>query len=152
MKPTRPWLALLVLPCLATAAGTALAGAAAPKAHHALPYAQCIQLDHINEWHVLDQRTALVRTGPDRYLVSLQADCPRLGIGVPGLLFHTSASDQAVGGGRICGDLGETVGARTQPPCAIESVSRIDKAQFDRLEKQAKRHGSGAEPMGNGKP
>lgn len=152
MKPTRPWFALLALVWLAAAGSTAVAAATAAPTRHALPYAQCIRIDRINEWHVVDNRTALVRTGPYRYLVSLRADCPRLGIGVPGLLFRTSASDRAIGGDRICGDLGETVSAPTQPPCAIGSVRRIGKPQFDRLEKQALRHGSGAEPVGTVKP
>jgi len=31
-----------------------------------LPYALCIQTDKINESHIVDARTALVRTGPHR--------------------------------------------------------------------------------------
>ncbi|MBP1475587.1 hypothetical protein J7I44_14835 [Frateuria sp. MAH-13] len=111
----------------------------------ALPYAQCIQTDNINEWHVVDARTALVRTGPYRYVVHLKADCPRLGIGVPGFLLRASESGKSVGGGRICGDLGESVSAREQPPCAISSVEMVDKARFEHLREHAARHGSGAE-------
>lgn len=111
----------------------------------ALPYAQCIQTDKINEWHVVDARTALVRTGPYRYVVHLKADCPRLGIGVPGLLLRPSESGKSVGSGRICGDLGETVGARDQPPCAISSVEMVDKTRFEQMREHAARHGSGAD-------
>ncbi|WP_049623536.1 DUF6491 family protein [Frateuria defendens] len=109
------------------------------------PISACIRLDQINEWHVVDPRTALVRTGPYRYQVKLQNDCPRLGIGVPGLLFRPNESNKLVGQSRICGEVGETVQARNQPPCAIASVSKIDKAQFDSLSKQAPRHGSAAD-------
>lgn len=134
------------LPFLLLAASGATAFAAdAPPALRPLPYAQCIQTDRINEWHIVDQRTALVRTGPYRYVVHLKADCPRLGIGVPGFLLHASASGKAAGEGRICGGLGETVSARDQPPCAISSVETVDKARFDRMRKHAARHGSGAE-------
>jgi hypothetical protein len=128
---------------LATASSSAAVAASAPD--KSLPYAQCIQIDKINEWHIVDPRTALVRTGPYRYVVHLKADCPRLGIGVPGFLLRVSESDKSVGGGRICGDVGETVSARDQPPCAISSVEMVDQARFDRMSKHAARHGSGAE-------
>jgi len=111
----------------------------------ALPYAQCIQTDKINEWHIIDARTALVRTGPYRYVVHLKADCPRLGIGVPGLLLRASESGKSVGEGRICGGLGETVSARDQPPCAISSVEMVDKAKFEQMREHAARHGIAAE-------
>ena len=110
-----------------------------------LPYAQCIQTDKINEWHIVDPRTALVRTGPYRYVVHLKADCPRLGIGVPGFLLRASESGKSVGGGRICGDLGESVSARDQPSCAISSVDVVDKAKFEQMRGHALRHGSGAD-------
>jgi hypothetical protein len=125
--------------------GCAAAWAAEVPQHKPLPYAQCIQTDKINEWHIVDKRTALVRTGPYRYAVHLKADCPRLGIGVPGFLLHASESGKVAGGNRICGDLGETVAARDQPPCAISSIEKIDQADFERMRKQAARHGSGAE-------
>lgn len=127
---------------MAASSAAALAGSVP---HKPLPYAKCIQIDKINEWYVVDARTALVRTGPYRYVVRLQAACPRLGIGVPGFLLKPSESDKAVGGGRICGDLGETVSARDQPACAISSVEPIDQAGFDKLRGHAARHGSGAD-------
>lgn len=109
------------------------------------PQSECLRVDRINEWHVVDHRTAIVRTGPKRYLVKLQASCPRLGIGNPGLLFSPNESNKALGESRICGETGETVRARDQPPCAIASVRVIDKAQFDRLGAAARHHGSGAD-------
>lgn len=128
---------------LLVATSSAALGANTPG--KALPYAQCIQTDKINEWNVVDARTALVRTGPYRYVVHLKADCPRLGIGVPGFLLKASESGKSVGGGRICGDLGESVSAREQPPCAISSVEMVDKARFEQMREHAARHGSGAE-------
>ncbi|NUO71859.1 MAG: hypothetical protein HOQ10_03980 [Frateuria sp.] len=130
---------------LATASCTTALAGNAPSAHKPLPYARCIQTDKINEWHIVDPRTALVRTGPYRYEVHLQADCPRLGVGLPGFLLRANESNKAVGGGRICGEVGETVSARDQPPCAISSVTLIDQTKFDQLRKHAVRHGSGAE-------
>ena len=138
MKPL-PWL------CLSFAVACTAAFAGNPPSRTSLPYAQCIQTDKINEWHIVDARTALVRTGPYRYVVHLKADCPRLGVGLPGFLLRASESNKTVGGGRICGDVGQTVGARDQPPCAISSISQVDQAKFDQLRKHALRHGSGAE-------
>jgi hypothetical protein len=141
-------MAMKPLPFLCLSAAVACTAAFAgngPPARTPLPYAQCIQTDKINEWHVVNQRTALVRTGPYRYIVRLRADCPRLGIGVPGFLLHTNPSNRAVGNGRICGEAGETVAARDQPPCAIASVTVTDQANFEQLRKRAARHGSGAE-------
>lgn len=128
----------------AASCATAFAGDLSPT-RKPLPYAQCIQTDKINEWYVVDKRTALVRTGPYRYVVHLQADCPRLGIGVPGFLLRANESNKAAGNGRICGETGETVSARDQPPCAISSLTTLDKAGFDRMRQHAARHGSGAE-------
>ncbi|UGB38858.1 DUF6491 family protein [Frateuria soli] len=133
-------LSLLLLLAIASPA----AFAAGPSGS-GLQYARCIQTDKINEWHVVDARTALVRTVPYRYVVHLKADCPRLGIGVPGFVLHASESGKAVGGGRICGEVGETVSARDQPACAISSVETIDTATFERMREHAARHGSGAE-------
>jgi hypothetical protein len=78
-------------------------------------------------------------------VIHLQADCPRLGLGVPGFMLRSNASNKVVGAGRICGEAGETVSARDQPPCAIGSVSPVDKAMFERMRKHATHHGSGAD-------
>jgi hypothetical protein len=124
---------------LAASMGTVLAQSA--PAGKTLPYRDCIRLDQINEWHVVDARTAIVRTGPyQRYLVKLQSDCPRLGIGNAGLMFVPSESDKAISPPRICGGLGEKVRARSQPGCAIDSLSLIDEAAFDDYRAKAKRH------------
>src|SRR5262249_34479545 len=73
-----------------------------------LPYADCIRLDQINEWHVVDPKTAIVRTGPyQRYLIKLKASCDKLGIGNPGLTFVPSEADKATSPIRICGGVGE---------------------------------------------
>jgi hypothetical protein len=109
------------------------------------PIADCIATDRINEWHVVDDQTITVRTGPDRYVVKTQVACPRLGIG-PGIHFRSSPDKLAVGMPRICGDVGDAVRSRSQPPCAIVSVEKTDKDSFDKLNAGARRHGSGAEP------
>ena len=108
------------------------------------PVADCLRADRINEWHVVDDRTITARTGPDRYLVKLQVACPRLRYGPPTLLFHSNPANQAVIPFSICGEVGESVRAPGQPPCAIQSVRKIDKAEFDKLSAHAGRNGSGA--------
>ncbi|HEX5305389.1 MAG TPA: DUF6491 family protein [Dyella sp.] len=137
MKRT-PFLLLLAAASCATAFAT-------DAPHKPLPYAQCIQTDRINEWYIVDSRTALVRTGPHRYAVHLKADCPRLGIGVPGFLLQASEATKALGGSRICGEIGETASARDQPPCAVSAVEILDQATFERMRKHAARQGSGAD-------
>jgi hypothetical protein len=133
------------LMCLALTVGSA-AAASAPQARITIkPIGDCIRLDQINEWHVVNARTVIVRTGPKRYRADLQNDCPRLALGPPGLFFHPNASNQAISDGRICGEVGETVSSPHQPPCAIQSLKIIDKAAFDRLASEARRHGSGAD-------
>ena len=134
----------ILLLALAAGAGAAQAAETAP-ARSPLHTADCIDTTQINEWHVVDARTAIVRTGPKRYLVTLQNDCPRLGTPPPGLIFRANPSNAIVNRGRIGGEVGETVHSRYQPPGAIQSVSKIDKERFDRLSARAMRHGSGAE-------
>lgn len=140
MKMLLPFLLLAVT----SGIGTARAGDQTP-AHVPLPAGECIDTTQINEWHIVDARTAIVRTGPKRYLVTLRNDCPRLGTPPPGLIFRANPSNAVNNRGRICGENGETVHSRYQPACAIESVSRIDKDRFDQLSVKAKRHGNGAE-------
>jgi hypothetical protein len=90
-----------------------------------------------------------VRTGPyQRYLVKLKASCDKLGIGNPGLEFVPSESDKATAPMRICGGIGEKVRARSQPGCAIESVSLIDEATFNGYRDHAKYHSVRSQPPG----
>lgn len=135
-----------ILPALLFVLAVGNVHAAEPgRARSPLPANECIDTTQINEWYIVDARTAIVRTGPKHYLVTLQNDCPRLGTPPPGLIFRPNPSNAIVNRGRICGEVGETVHSRYQPPCAIESVSRIDKARFKQLGEHAIRHGSGAE-------
>ncbi|TAL74599.1 MAG: hypothetical protein EPN56_01690 [Rhodanobacter sp.] len=143
MKPLM--VAGLSVLALTLAAGANAQTKASHAAYHPLrPVSQCLRTDRINEWHVVDARTLTVRTGPDRYLVKLAAQCQRLSYGPPTLRFHTSPAGKAVAPFSICGEVGETVSSPNQPPCAIQSVRQIDRAQFDRLSAKARRSGSAA--------
>lgn len=127
---------------LAVSIGAATS-AAAKDVNGAIPHKQlrsadCIDTSNINDWAVVDARTAIVRTGPKRYLIKLQSSCPQLS-NPPGLMFKT-ATTAGANGGKICGGIGETVRSRGNPACAIQSVSMIDKAQYDQLSAEAKRY------------
>lgn len=118
----------------------------AQERHPLRPVSECLRPDRLNQWYVLDNRTIIAKAGPDNYRISLTADCPRLGIG-QALTFRANASNRAVGWGAICGEAGETVRSRDQPPCAIQSVVKIDKQEFERLENAAR---TGGFMTGNG--
>ncbi|AND67581.1 hypothetical protein ATSB10_01270 [Dyella thiooxydans] len=135
----------IILPVLALATSTCAAAQVTPARAPLRPISECIRVDQINEWHIVDDRTATVRTGPRRYVVGLQARCPRLGQPPAGLIFHPNRSNLALGVYRICGEVGETVSSHHQPPCAIQSVRIVDKAEFDRLSAKARRSGSAAD-------
>ncbi|MGC1548235.1 MAG: DUF6491 family protein [Rhodanobacter sp.] len=142
MKPVIPSLLALAL---ATGALQAQTSQPNPMYTPLRPVSSCLRTDRINEWHIVDTRTVIARTGPDRYMVKLQTACPRLGYGPRSLMFHSNPANQAVIPWSICGEVGETVRAPNQPPCAIQSVSKINKPQFDQLSQHALRHGSGAD-------
>ncbi|WP_201315056.1 DUF6491 family protein [Dyella sp. EPa41] len=105
------------------------------------PVSECLRPDRVNEWYVVDNTTVIARTGPDRYLIKLQATCPQLGIG-QSLRFRPNRGNQAAGMGAMCGEAGETVASRDQPPCAVQSISKIDKTQFDSLGSKSRQHGT----------
>jgi hypothetical protein len=132
----------IVLTVLAFGVGTLQAAEPLPPRKPLLA-ADCIKTDQINDWHIVDARTAIVRTGPKHYLVTLQNDCPQLNH-PPGLMFRSSPGGTSEG--RICGSIGETVRSGHQAACAIESVKLIDKTRFEKLTEDAKHYKDGTAP------
>jgi hypothetical protein len=132
---------LLLAGTLAALGTAAIAADQAPAYTPLRPVSECLRPDRINEWYVVDKSTVIARTGPDHYLVKLQAICPQLGIG-QSLRFRSNPSNKAAGMGALCGEAGETVASRDQPPCAVQSVAKIDKAQFEQLSAAAIKHGT----------
>ncbi|MEP6899632.1 MAG: DUF6491 family protein [Rhodanobacter sp.] len=130
-----------LLLALAIGAAGATRAVDGPIPHAQLKSADCIDTSQINDWRIVDERTAIVRTGPKHYLVTLQSACPQLSH-PPGLIFN-SRSNAGAGQGRICGGIGETVHTRGRPACAIQSVSIIDKTRFNQLGVDAKRYNGG---------
>jgi hypothetical protein len=118
------------------------------------PVSSCPRLDRITDWAVVDDRTVILRNGPLRFVAKTESSCPRLGTG-NSLRFISSPDKKAIGEWRICGDVGDMVVSRDQPPCAVVSVQTVDAATYDRLAKAAKRRGSTANlpsATGAGKP
>jgi len=108
------------------------------------PVSDCMRIDRINGWAVVDDRTVIVSNGPNRFKVTTQASCPRLGTG-NSLRFRAAPDKNSLGLSAICGEAGESVFARDQPPCAIAAVEKIDKPAYDKLAKKAHHHGSAAD-------
>jgi hypothetical protein len=115
----------------------------------ALEFNDCMRTDRITDWKVVDDRTLLVATGPDHFVVKTNVDCPRMGLG-GGVRFQTAESNRAIGGFRICGTPTEKVERiNNDPPCSIESVQTLDKATYQSMSKNAKLSGSGAGTSGS---
>jgi len=134
----KPVISTVLFFAVAAIGGLAWAQSAAP-ARAPLPNNDCLRISQINEWHVIDDQTAIVQAGPyKRYLVKLQATCQKLGIGNPGLMFIGSAADRATQADTICGTVGEKVRSRYQPGCMIQSLSLIDQDTFNNLRAKAK--------------
>lgn len=129
---------MILTSLLFAVAATASAADTAPSDSSPLPFADCIQTDRISDWHIVDARSAIVRTGPKNYLVTLASDCPSLSH-PPGLIFSRN-NQQGIAQGRICGSVGETVHSRGQPPCAIKSVQLIDSPRYKQLSDEAARY------------
>jgi hypothetical protein len=120
---------------------------ARPQARNELPVADCMRTDRISNYAVVDDRTLVVANGPNFFKISTDVNCPRMDIG-GGVRFRGAENIKAVAPMRICGSINEQIVRRDDPPCQITSVEKIDKETYKKLEKNAKRKGSGAEPNG----
>jgi hypothetical protein len=134
------------------ALGASAAGPAAPPAAPIRPVSDCLKLDQIMDWGVVDQRRVVVKSLGKRYYdIRLGNNCPDL-LRRPYLSFREGLQQQpdprtgkrsGVGidpvthDGRICGDLGDAVVPRsaqassTDIPCRIGSIRRIDEAAYE---------------------
>ena len=118
-----------------------------PQARNELPVNDCMRTDRISNWAMVDDRTVVVANGPNFYKVTTTVDCPRMDLG-GGIRFRGAENIKAVAPMRICGSINEQIVRRDDPPCQIGSVTKIDKETYKKLEKNARRKGSGAEPNG----
>lgn len=93
----------------------------------------CICIDQINEWYIVDNCIVIVCIGLKCYCVDLQSDCLWLGLGLVGLIFWFNLFNQVLGNSCICGEVGEMVCLYEQLLCVIQLVQIIDKVEFDCL-------------------
>lgn len=148
MKVRHLFVASLLLTVAAHAAEKAPADGPASDVKP-LEFNDCMRTDRITDWKVVDDQTLIVATGPDHFLVKTDVACPRMGLG-GGVRFKTAESNKAIGGFRICGTPTEKVERlRNDPPCSIQSVSKIDKDTYTTMSKKAKLSGSGAGTSGS---
>ena len=140
-----PVFSMLVMTALSTAVLAQPPSTASTPRHIIRPNFDCIQVNQISNWHIVDDRTATVSNGPKRFRVDLQAACPRLGLGPQGLLFTPNGSNSSLGSAVICGEVGETVQSTRQPPCGVQAVHRISDREYKRLNRKSRRGGSGAD-------
>lgn len=121
----------------------ATAQAAPPQHNKPLrPISKCLDAGNINEWHIINDTTLTARNGPRYYVIKTAHKCQYLG--KYGASINFRPSHGKMGAWRICGDIGETVSSRNQPPCAIQSVKLIDKKRFEAINRHAERNGNGA--------
>ncbi|MEO6800982.1 MAG: DUF6491 family protein [Rhodanobacter sp.] len=132
----------LALCCLSSS--TLLAAGNGPPRQPIKPPFDCIQVQQINAWHVVNDHTLTVGNGPKYFRVNLQSRCPQLTYGAPALRFHASESNKAMGLPVICGEIGESASGHDGPPCPIQSVIRINADAYRRLNTASQRSGSGA--------
>ena len=119
---------------LAASAGTAAAGE--PVGHARLgPVGECMRAGHARDWGVVDAQRVVVRTWDNRYYdISLKDNCPAMAKKA----YLALSEGRMIRDGRICGEIGESVlphGGRpnrlNDRPCRIDSLRRMDKAEFD---------------------
>lgn len=132
----------LTATCLLLVSVAAHAAGAPPQARQELPVNDCMRTDRISNYTVVDDRTLTVANGPNFYKITTTVACPRMDIG-GGVRFKSSENIKAVQPMAICGSINEQIIRRDDPPCAIESVQKIDKPTYEQLNKKAKHGGSG---------
>ncbi len=141
------------------ALGAPAAGPAAPPSAPIRPVGECLKIDQVLDWGVVDQRRLVVKgLGKRYYDVRLSDNCPDL-LKRPYLSFREGlqqqpgprhrrrsgiGADPVTHDGRICGDLGDAVVPRsalasnTDIPCRIGGIRRIDEAAYEGMFRDGK--------------
>lgn len=94
------------------------------------PLSQCIDVEKVGEWYVVEPDTVILRTGPKYFRIDMQQTCPGLGLG-GGLSFRINPANAMYR--RLCGDTLDAIYARGIP-CPIEKVTPISEQRFRELE------------------
>ncbi len=130
---TRTAVLVSMLLATSTIAPMAMASDSTSTGKAITPVSECLDLTHPSQIYAPDNKTVIVKTGPKYFRIDLKAECPRLGLGTPQLVPGNSNAGMRV----MCGDVGDKVVNIDGLPCAVESMSRIDKDAFEKLEAKA---------------
>lgn len=119
--------------------GLALIGSLAAAADQASqreplrPFAACMDPRQVRGWSQIDEGELLVDAGRSRYHITLDTHCGDLGFST-GIRFESKGVG---GGGRICGDLGDSVvplGTSSRSlPCSIGRIKPVSKEEYNAL-------------------
>ncbi|TCV94708.1 hypothetical protein EC912_103193 [Luteibacter rhizovicinus] len=136
--------------CIASTFLAGVAQAQNPPPHVPLrPIGECLRTDRINDYHVINDKTVILRNGPNYFIVKTSVACPRVDLG-GGIRFRTNEANKSMDAFTICGDINEAVIRRDDPPCPVASVERTDEATYTKMSKQkGVHHGNPAGPNGS---
>lgn len=129
----RPTLHAVILAALLAVPALPAAGAD-PAVTPLRPVNRCLDMTRSRETYVPDERTIIVKTGPNHYRIHLAADCPGLNAG--NLRFLLAPGERPLM--RLCGDMGGKVLNSTGLACPISGMEVIDKELFDTLQAQSR--------------
>ncbi|MBB3228671.1 hypothetical protein FHW69_003313 [Luteibacter sp. Sphag1AF] len=132
--------------CLAAAVlGAGAAAAQNPPPHKPLrPISECLRANMISDYHVINDTTAILSNGPNRFMVTTSVACPRMDLG-GGIRFRANEANKAMAPFSLCGDINEQIVRRDDPPCPVASVERIDDATYKSMStRKGVHHGNGA--------
>ncbi|MEO6064610.1 MAG: hypothetical protein ABIP49_02355 [Lysobacterales bacterium] len=103
-----------------------IAQASSTAATARLPLAECLRADRVELWHVVRERTLLVRSGGRHFRIEMHNTCPTLGEGGELALRGAQATRDF-----ICGNVGETAATR-RGDCRVGSVTPLGREEFVR--------------------
>ena len=117
------------------ASGIAACATSSPSSRTPLrPVSACPDLNRTPEMYTPDNRTIIMKTGPSFYRVDLMNNCGQLNA----TTLNFKLANGMSGARRLCGDVGDEVVNVDGMHCAVRSVTRIDKKQFDALQAQSR--------------
>lgn len=98
------------------------------------PVSACPDLNHSPEMYTPDDKTVVMKSGPNYYRVDLMNKCGRLS----GSTISFKLAHGMSGARRLCGEVGDELINVDGMHCGIRSVTRINKQQFADLQAQSR--------------
>ncbi len=124
----------MALMAAAVATQVACAADTRPAYQPIRPVTNCLDLSRSHEVYAPDNRTVIVKTGPNHYRIDLANDCGALNAAT--LTFRVAEDKRNIQ--RMCGELGDQIVNQDGQHCSVRKVTIIDKQQFKALEAQSK--------------